>query len=223
MSAKPAGRNERRRARTRGALIEAAAALFAEQGPEPTTIAQIAERADTAVGSFYNYFESKDDLLAAIVRERLAAELAQLQARQAQVEDPAEAISVAHRHLVALAEAEPEWAWLLVRLEVPDRMLNAVLGAAAMRDLIKGIEVGRFDVASPRLAALASGGALLAVIHARLLGELGADAGSEHAEGVLRSFGVAPAQAAEIARRPLPPAGVEARDRAVPDGVAEVV
>lgn len=207
MSVGARDRNERRRARTRAALLSAARGLFAEQGPEGTTITEIAERADTAVGSFYNYFDGKEDLLAALVRETLAAELEQLQARQAQVKDPAEAISVAHRHLVRLADSEPEWAWLLVRLEVPDRMLNAVLGEAAMRDLRRGIDAGRFEVSSPRLAGLASGGALLAVIHARLLGELGEHADSEHAEGVLRSFGLGAAEAAEIARRPLPPVG----------------
>ncbi|MGZ5311085.1 MAG: helix-turn-helix domain-containing protein, partial [Solirubrobacterales bacterium] len=55
-----AGRQQRRRERTRGRLLEAARDLFAEQGVEATTIAAIAERADVGFGSFYNHFESKD-------------------------------------------------------------------------------------------------------------------------------------------------------------------
>ena len=43
------------------------------------------------------------------------------------------------------------------------------------------------------------------MIHSLLVGELGERADSEHAEGILRSFGVEAGQAAEIARRPLPP------------------
>ena len=41
-------------------------------------------------------------------------------------------------------------------------------------------------------------------MHAVLLGELGKSADSGHAEGVLRSFGLDPAEAAEIANRPMP-------------------
>jgi len=43
--------------------------------------------------------------------------------------------------------------------------------------------------ADPRLALRASGGALIAVMHAVLLGELGKGADCEHAEGVLRRQG----------------------------------
>jgi hypothetical protein len=79
-----------------------------------------------------------------------------------------------------------------------------VLGDAARRDLRAGIRAGRFRVTNPTLALNASGGALFAVIHAQLLGEGSSSADSEHAEGVLRSFGLDPVEAAVIARRPLP-------------------
>jgi AcrR family transcriptional regulator len=197
-------RNERRRARTRGALLAAGQRLFGEQGFDATTVAEIAEAADVAIGSFYNYFDTRDELLAALLAETLAEHLRRMQARRAGIEDPAEAISVAHRHFVQLAWEEPEWARLLVRLDVPYRAADEVLARPAMRDLRAGITAGRFDVASPSLALRASGGALIAVMHAVLLGELGKHADSEHAEGVLRSFGLDPVEAAEIARRSMP-------------------
>jgi AcrR family transcriptional regulator len=198
------GRVERRKARTRAGLLGAARELFAANGLQETTIAEIAERADIAIGSFYNYFRTKEDLLDALLEEELAGQLRLLQARQAQVADPAEKISVAHRHLVRSAQEDPTWAWLIVRLEVPYRIAWSVLGRAAEQDLREGIEAGQFDVANPMLALKASGGALFAVIHARLAGELGEGADSEHAEGVLRSFGLDRAGAADIATRPLP-------------------
>ena len=61
------GRNERRKARTRSALLAAGQRLFGEQGFDATTVAEIAEDADVAVGSFYNHFDSKEDLLAALL------------------------------------------------------------------------------------------------------------------------------------------------------------
>jgi hypothetical protein len=74
----------------------------------------------------------------------------------------------------------------------------------AMRDLRNGVAAGRFHVANPQLALRASGGALTAVMHALLRGELGRHADSEHAEGVLRSFGLDSGEAEEIAHRLLP-------------------
>ncbi len=216
---KPAGgRVARRKARTRAGLLAAARELFAANGLQETTIAEIAERADIAIGSFYNYFRTKEDLLDALLEEELAGQLRLLQARQAKVSDPAEKISVAHRHLVRSARADPTWARLIVRLEVPYRIAWGVLGRAAEQDLLEGVEAGQFEVADTALALKASGGALFAVIQAQLTGELGesADSDSQHAEGVLRSFGLDRSEAAEIARRPLPPlpAGDLQRDAA---------
>jgi AcrR family transcriptional regulator len=198
------GRVQRRKARTRAALLAAARALFAARGVESTTIAEIAEQADVAVGSFYNYFATKDELLAALLESALTEQRQALEARQAQVEDPAEMIAIAHRHLVGVAQSDPELAWLLVRLETPHRVARSVLWESASSDLAAGIAAGRFDVADPQLALLASGGALLAVIHAVLEGDVTSDVAGAHAEGVLRSLGVAATEAAQIARRPLP-------------------
>jgi len=197
-------RVERRKARTRAGLLAAARQLFAAHGLEHTTIAQIAEHADIAIGSFYNYFRTKEELLDALLEEELAQQLALLELRQAHVQDPAEKISIAHRHLVRVAQSDSDWAWLLVRLEIPFRAAWPVLGQSARSDLRSAIEAGRFHVANPALALNASGGALFAVIHSQLVGEGSEHADIEHAEGVLRSFGLDRTEAAEIARRPLP-------------------
>ncbi|HTY97962.1 MAG TPA: helix-turn-helix domain-containing protein [Solirubrobacteraceae bacterium] len=199
------GRVERRKARTRAGLLAAARELFAANGVQQTTIAEIAGRADIAIGSFYNYFPTKDELLDALLAEELAKQLRRLQERQAKVTDPAEKISIAHRHLVRVTGEDANWAWLLVRLEAPYRIAWSVLGQAARSDLREGIRAGRFDVSDERLALNASAGALFAVIHARLVGELGEDADSTHAELVLRSFGLDRDEASEVAHRPLPP------------------
>lgn len=200
----PGGRVQRRKAKTRAGLLAAARTLFAGHGVEPTTIAEIAEEADIAVGSFYNYFATKDELLAALLKDALTEQLHALQARQAHVSDPAEVISIAHRHLLRVAQSDPDFAWLLVRLEMSHRVGTNVLRDAARRDLQSGIDAGRFHIANPELALTASGGALLATMHALLEGELAPEVDSDHAEGVLRSFGLDRDEAAEIARRPLP-------------------
>ena len=63
------GRLERRKARTRAAILTAASQLFLKYGYEDTSIQQIAELADTGVGTLYGYFSSKDEVLREVLRE----------------------------------------------------------------------------------------------------------------------------------------------------------
>jgi len=48
---------------TKGKIVTAAWKLFYEQGYDETTIEDIVEESETSKGSFYHYFEGKDDLL----------------------------------------------------------------------------------------------------------------------------------------------------------------
>lgn len=57
------GRRERRKARTRAAIVEAATTLFLERGFDGVTVAEIAEHADVAVSTVFNYFPTKEALV----------------------------------------------------------------------------------------------------------------------------------------------------------------
>ncbi|HUQ14397.1 MAG TPA: TetR/AcrR family transcriptional regulator [Novosphingobium sp.] len=61
-------RTERGR-RTQRALLDAAALEFGEKGFHDSSIVSITARAGIALGSFYTYFESKDALFRALVRD----------------------------------------------------------------------------------------------------------------------------------------------------------
>jgi AcrR family transcriptional regulator len=204
-SSEKTDRNARRMAATRARILAAARHLFAAQGVEQTTIREIAAEADIALGGFYNYFRTKDEVLAELLAEVLGDQLALLVRRQQAAEDVAERVAIAHRHLLAAAREDADWGWLLIRLDISHDSTNAVLGAHAMRDLHEGMRTGRFATSNPRVALQASGGALLGVFPGVLRGEFGPEDDSAHAEGVLRSFGVPPEEAAQVARRPLPP------------------
>lgn len=61
---------ERLREETQEALLEAGEQVFAEQGVSGTRIEDIAKRAGVAVGTIYNYFDTREDLFAALMARR---------------------------------------------------------------------------------------------------------------------------------------------------------
>ncbi|NEA41531.1 TetR/AcrR family transcriptional regulator [Streptomyces sp. SID11385] len=56
------GLRERKKRMTRQAILDAAEALFARDGYEGVTVAQIADRANISVKTLFTYFSSKEDL-----------------------------------------------------------------------------------------------------------------------------------------------------------------
>ena len=67
------GRRERHRTEVRERLFRAALRLFAERGYLETTVEDITDAADVGKGTFFNYFETKEHVLATFGAERLAA------------------------------------------------------------------------------------------------------------------------------------------------------
>jgi AcrR family transcriptional regulator len=57
-------RRERRRAEMREKIMRAALRLFSERGVTATTVEDITNEADVGKGTFFNYFPSKEDILA---------------------------------------------------------------------------------------------------------------------------------------------------------------
>lgn len=67
------GRRERHRTEIRERLFRAALRLFAERGYLETTVEDITDAADVGKGTFFNYFKTKEHVLATFGAERIAA------------------------------------------------------------------------------------------------------------------------------------------------------
>jgi AcrR family transcriptional regulator len=74
-------RKEKRTAARRSQILDAAAKVFAEKGFQKSTTREIADAADVAEGTIYNYFENKDDLLIGLLDR-----VADVQSRSATLE-----------------------------------------------------------------------------------------------------------------------------------------
>ena len=199
------GRGARRRLETRARLVRAARDLMARKGVGATSIQEITEAADVGFGSFYNHFDSKETIAAAVMAEAIESFGTAADRLAEGLEDPAEILAASVRHAVARAAADKAWGWFLVRTALARTGgLRGGLGARLARDIRIGLERGRFEANDPLAAMLAAGGAILAIIAGRLQGDIGEDAPERAATVVLNLVGLRAKEAAKIARRPLP-------------------
>jgi len=198
-------RLERRKQRTRAALVKAAQRLVAE-GKVNVPVLEITQAADVGMGSFYNHFDSKEQLFEAAVADVLDAHGAMLDRLTASIDDPAETFATSFRLTGRLFRRRPQESRIL--LANARALLSSERGLAprALRDIKAGIKAGRFHVDDPELALAMAGGALLG------LGNLlhdeperdDARASDSVTESVLRLFGLSAAEARTVCQRPLP-------------------
>ena len=100
-------RRDEARALFRNAILDAAEAVFAERGFHGARIQDVAARARIAVGTVYNHFAQKDDVLAALLEERTEGLLAQMrdERRSRPRQLPRTARSAGGAHAVVCARA----------------------------------------------------------------------------------------------------------------------
>ena len=200
-----AARGSGRRLRTRTRLIEAARRIAAIRGIEATPISEITDEAGVGVGSFYNHFATKEDLLEAVISDTFEAHGAALDRIHEGKDDIAEILAQNIRLTVRMLDHDPIWGWFAVRTGLYAPQLQSSLGGRLARDLQRGFAAGRFASYDEQTTVAAFGGALLGVMRAKLETGLPRDADRFLAEELLRLLGLRPEEAAEIAGRRLPP------------------
>ncbi|EUA06437.1 bacterial regulatory s, tetR family protein [Mycobacterium kansasii 732] len=154
--AEPPNRLERRKQRTRTALVKAAQRLIAE-GKFNAPVLEITQAADVGMGSFYNHFDSKEQLFAAAVADVLDTHGALLDRLTASIDDPAETFAVSFRltgRLFRQRELETD-----ILLATGTDLLSSDHGLAprALRDIKAAADAGRFRVGDPELALATAG------------------------------------------------------------------
>lgn len=82
------GTRQRRKEARPSELIDAALALFVEKGFANTRAEEVAARAGVSKGTLYLYYASKEELLKAVIRDRLSAEIEAGVALAARFEGP---------------------------------------------------------------------------------------------------------------------------------------
>jgi AcrR family transcriptional regulator len=169
----------------RSAILSAAEEVFAERGFHTARIADIAERARIAVGTVYNHFDQKDEVLTALLDERGDEQWRVFAARP---DDPAEwEARLRARWLRLVGYIEQHRPFFRIACELgmfgaqPHKSIEkkARIAKEVRALLQEGLEAGRIEGDLLRLSRL-FGGALRAVLEGALLdgaADLQAEAG----------------------------------------------
>ena len=202
-----ASRLDRRKARTRQALIDAAVRLIADGRGDRASIAEITEEADIGFGSFYNHFDSKEQLFQTASQEVLERWGEMIDRASASITDPAELFAVGMRISGRLGWSHPDIAGFLTGAGLDVLDIPTGLAPRALRDIEVGQAAGRFTVPDAEVALSAVAGGLLGLFrvcqrHPERINETSVD---QLAEAVLRLLGVSAREAARLAALPLPP------------------
>ena len=201
-------RLERRKARTRAALVRAAQACMAS-GQVNVPILELTQAADVGLGSFYNHFASKEELFQAALEDALDAYGALLDQLTIGLDDPAEVFAQSFRLTGRLHRRQPQLSKVLLHNAMALVGSTGGLAPRARRDLDAAARAGRFTIVDPELAMTIVAGAALC------LGQLlhdhpdrdDAEATDHVTEDLLRMFGIPADEAHQISQRPLPDVG----------------
>ena len=202
-------RLDRRKARTRQALIDAAVRLIADGRGDRASIQEITEAADVGFGSFYNHFDSKEQLFQAASEEVMERWGQMIDRASVGISDPAELFAVGLRISGRLGWTHPDIAGFLTGAGLDALDIPRGLAPRALRDIQAGQAAGRFTVPDAEIALSAVAGGLLGVLrlrqrHPERVQEAAVD---QLAEATLRLLGVPAPEAARIAALHLPETG----------------
>ncbi|MFE3442587.1 TetR/AcrR family transcriptional regulator [Nocardia sp. NPDC059180] len=198
-------RTDRRRERTRNALL-GAARKFLSEGKSSVSIKEITDAADVGFGSFYNHFDSKEQLFDEAVRSALNVYSTMRDQVVARYDDPAEVFAVSFRLTGRLQRRLPEMVRVVLHSGMGVMLRDEGLAPRARQDIVAAQEAGRFEPMDPDLAVMAAGGTLLGLLQL-LDADPNADAATladDMTYRALRMFGVNKRTAQRLSSGPLP-------------------
>ena len=137
----------------RAKLLDAAVRLFAEQGVAGTTVAEIARRAGVTSAMVHYYFKTKDQLLDAVVAEKLVGEFIAFVAGELDRGQP-EPLALVEHLVWRIVEASDAWPWL------PPLWVREVIsqGGALREKLIQRVDLGKPERFKAGIAAAQKAG-----------------------------------------------------------------
>lgn len=202
-------RTELRQRQTRIRLREVAYELMSSAGVDATTIQQITDAADIGFGTFYNYYDGKDDLaqdvLDCVIHN--IGERNDLITQQLGETDPVCIVANSVRFVIRCMVEDPVFHWWVAHMDLLVDRMRVGFGPFGLRDIDRAVDAGSYRIiADDRPLAWSQLNWMMAAGGRDILRGVHTPA-DERAmvEGILRVMGVDHAHAADACRTELPP------------------
>ncbi len=137
---------KRKRERTRSALLDSAISVFAAKGFEGASIVDITNHADMANGTFYNYYQDKNELLRDVTIGLAAEFTRQINEEMSHLEHGPTRVALATARILEIARHEPEWLSVFVQGVFVVTELQSATIQYLKQDLEIGTSQGHFTV-----------------------------------------------------------------------------
>lgn len=188
-------------------LHKAALQLFAERGVSQINVGELAQAAGVARGTVYNNLTDIDGLFSAVATQ-LSSEMSERIAVGVRaLEDPAHRLANGIRFFARRAHEEPHWGRFICRFSLNSTLLQDIWTGQPAKDLIEGLELGRFHFQQEQLVSVFAllAGAVLGSIFLVLEGQkTWRESGADAAEFFLVAIGVPRGDAKVLAGQDLP-------------------
>lgn len=142
-----AGKRDRMRVR----LIEAALHVFAEKSADAAVIDDVITAAGVSRGTFYNYFRTNEELMAAVLHAVGDEILGLIEVAIADHADPAERLAHGLRMMLHTARRFPMVGRFVSRVSIESGMQHSFGISYMVRDVTQGNARGRFTLVDPAL------------------------------------------------------------------------
>lgn len=202
-----------RRTKTRQALIEAARELVYERGHEKISIQDITRRAGVGTGTFYNYFQTKQDVFLAVLDDFRQTFQHNLDEARARIKDPAMRVATTLKYYFEQAQDNEAWNSFVAYSGLPGEYILHQPVDQCLKDVQAGTRAGRFKVSDPHFAEALITGMVTHVNRQITAGKLGRTAMEDTVQYILRMLGIPDLVARALVQAPLPPVAAPRRDR----------
>ncbi len=204
-------RNERKRQRTRQALIDATRKLAGSVGLENVSVQEITELADVGLGTFYNYFEHKEAVFEAVLVELQRDFDEHLEMLRSNLKDPAMRVAAILKFTLEQAVRNEEW-YLFCKHSTA--MKSEILHQQPEQfeaDVQAGAKAGRFKIGDIAFTCHLITGTLRHIVKDLQQGNLAAEHANESVRCILRMLGLTDMIARALSQNPLPAASAPKR------------
>jgi AcrR family transcriptional regulator len=195
---------------TRQLLLDAARDLVLERGHDRISIEEITDRGEVSKGTFYNYFDTKQDAFTAVAQGLKTQLAADLVTTTDPIKDPALKVAITLKFYFYQSMDNQDWREFTQFTGLTESYLEQAI-EERIKDLQWGIKAGRFKGDNVHFTESLIRGISRHVISAIDQGQVGRDASDYAIRSILQMLGLPEIVAKALTQTRLPPIAAQRR------------